>query len=97
MLCKIKEGKRQVWLDWSKRLHEHKEEALVTLQEEDLIRESCLVFNDDYVVYIHETEGDKVKKPFNPDRGLNRLHDAKFKECLEIVARVKDEGYDFRV
>lgn len=110
MLCKVKEGKLQTWLDWCSRLMgEFKEEAAKTLVEEDLIREMCMVFggsscercegygykcNNNYVLYRHETEGDKVKKPFNPDVELNRMHDAKFKECLEIIPRMKGEGYD---
>ena len=88
MLCRIKLGKRQEWLDWCSLLMTvYLEEARETLGEENLINEMCLVFgagDDSFVVYRHETQSGK-KKPANMERELNKKHFDKFHECLEII------------
>ncbi|MCC7356990.1 hypothetical protein IT408_00580 [Candidatus Uhrbacteria bacterium] len=97
MLCKIKPGKRQVWLDWCKEMMEkHYTEASETLVEEDLVRERNFIFgegDDSYVLYLHTPVEGKVKKPFNPTRELNQEHFRKFHECLEKVKPCVP-GYD---
>ena len=89
MLCKLKPGKRQVWLDWCNEIMtRYKDEAALSLVEEDLLREMCVVFGEgdnSFVVYRHQTLPGKVKKPFNPKRELNQEHFKKFHECLEKV------------
>ncbi len=91
-LFKIKEGKKQVWLDWCFKLqNEYAEEARETLKEENLTQEKCLVY-DEYVFYKHTTLDGKEKLPFNPTVQLNLEHDAKMKECLERVMFLNVSG-----
>lgn len=95
-LCKIKKGKRQVWIDWCKELMERKDEATQTIIEEQLIRERCIIFgqgDDSYVFYEHQTVEGKEKLPFNPLKEINITHDKKLKECLEFISKGGD-GYD---
>lgn len=98
-LFKLKEGKKQVWLDWCLELNAQKEEALETLEEENLIQEKCVVY-DNYVFYKHTTVEGKEKLPFNPNNPLNLKHDATMRECLEKVMILNMSGkelpgYDF--
>jgi len=90
MLLKIKQGKLQEWEKWCSKLStEYLESARETIVEENLIRESCRIFQEgdqSYVVYIHETEGDAYSKlPANMSNPLNVEHFRKFHECLEKI------------
>jgi len=96
-LFKIKQGKRQVWLDWCTELMTiHKDEASWTLVEEDLVNEMCLIFgekDDSYVVYRWRTLTGKEKKPANMNIDLNKKHFDKFHECLDQIKPAVD-GYN---
>ena len=98
-LWKVKPGKRQTWEDWCGRvMSEHQKEAIVTLIEEDLIRESCVLFgsgDESYVLYKHTTKEGCEKKPMNLDRELNRIHKQLLSECLEKVELTP--GYALKV
>ena len=96
MIAKIKPGKRQAWLDWCAELEKQKTLALQTLTEEQLVQETCLVF-EDYVLYMHKPQVGKEKLPANQGREINRIHFEKFHECLEVVGRNPETGYDFSV
>ena len=94
-LYRIKEGKRQVWLDWcSEIMASHYDEGAETLQEEDLLREMCIIFGDaeSYCLYIHTPLPGQAKKPAT-ERDLNKKHFEKMDECLERI-RPKVIGYD---
>ncbi|MEK7453141.1 MAG: DUF6176 family protein [Patescibacteria group bacterium] len=95
-LYKIKPGKRDVWLNWCKEVIDHHlHEAIVTLKEEGLVHESCMIFgsgDDSYVLYKHQPAEGKKKKKANFDRELNKKHFEKFYECLEKVEGLID-GY----
>lgn len=96
-LFKIKPGKRQVWLDWCAELMSSaKEEASITLKEEQLLRELCIVFgegDESFVVYHHIPEVGKEKLPANLSRELNVKHFQVFDECL-IPWKPRVLGYD---
>ena len=100
-LWRIKEGKRQVWEDWCREIMgKHQEEGVLSLTEEDLVRERCMVFgegNDSYVLYDHQSLEGKKKKPFNSNRELNLKHNRIFHECLVRVNGETTLGYDLRV
>ncbi len=101
MLCKVKKGKRQLWENWCLELATtHKEESILSLVEEDLIRERCIIFeigDDSYVLYEHQSLEGKEKKPYNPNRELNQKHNRIFHECLERVKETPVIGYDLQV
>ncbi len=89
----IKEGKKDLWIDWCAFLMEHKDEAASTLSEENLIREQCLIVDiegREYVQYLHETIRDTNKLPANLEKTINRLHLAIFAECLHPL---KNTGF----
>lgn len=91
-LWKIRQGKKEQWLEWCNELNERRKEALETLVEENLIREQCVVF-DDYVFYYHESY-DGGKQPMNLDKEINRKHAKMMKDCL-WKPRHGQEGYNF--
>lgn len=99
MLLKIKPGKRDLWLGWCDELMTmHKVESLITLEEECLIQERCLIFGEgdnSYVVYKHLSEIGKNKKTADMSRDLNVKHFKMFHECLEKVKGGMIVGYDF--
>lgn len=99
-LYKIKPGKKNVWLDWCEEVMKHHvAEAIITLREEDLVHESCLIFSNDddsYVLYKHEPLQGQKKKKANFDRQLNKKHFEKFYECLEGPLK-KEDGYTLTV
>lgn len=79
-------------------MEKHHREGVESIIEEDLIHERCLIFgqgDDSYVVYKHQSPEGKVKKPFNPERDLNQIHDKKFHECLERIG-TGVVGYDLK-
>ena len=97
-LYKIRPGKRQVWLDWCNHLTTiHRDEAIETLAEENLLHEMCLVFGegDGFVLYRQETLSGRDRRLANMDRELNRKHFEVFDECL-IPIRPLTEGYDLK-
>ncbi|MDP3964988.1 MAG: DUF6176 family protein, partial [bacterium] len=54
---KIKEGQKQLWLDWYKELQPRKDEVLETLKNETVVSESCFLSEEgDYVYYFVEAE-----------------------------------------
>ena len=101
-LFKIKPGKRKMWVDWCKKLMgEHFQEGIVSIIEEDLVRERCIIFgegDESYVFYEHITLPGKDKKLFNPKRQLNLEHRKMLDECLDYDDRLfGDIGYDFKI
>lgn len=96
MILKIKRGKRKTWVNWCKSvMTKHYAEATETMDEEDLLKEQCIVFDfgkESYLLYIHTTKKGKKKKPANLERALNRKHFKKFHECLKVMKRTED-GY----
>jgi hypothetical protein len=99
MLCKIKPGKTQVWLDWCNEINSnYRDEGLRSIMEENLILEKCTILHtqeDDYVIYEHETRGEDTKKPANMEKEMNVLHFQKFHECLEVINAKNIPGYTF--
>ena len=54
---KIKEGKKQLWLDWCEELKRRKNEVIETLKNETVISEACFLSeNGEEVYYFVETE-----------------------------------------
>ena len=94
-LFKIKEGKTDLWITWCKFVMEkHYEEAVQTIDEEDLVREQCWVLkskNGDYVYYEHEPKPGKVKLPWTREHTLNWLHWYILHACLEKTEVKKEE------
>ena len=56
----------------------------------------CLVF-DEYVVYKHVPEEGKEKLPARNERDINKKHFEMFHECLEVIGRDPEIGYDFKL
>lgn len=53
---KIKEGKKQLWLDWCEELKRRKDEVIETLKNETVVSESCFLSEDgEHVYYFVET------------------------------------------
>lgn len=97
-LWKIKPSKRAAWEEWCKLVMTiHKKEAIETIIEEDLMRESCFIIGDEYVLYVHDTVKGKEKKPANMSRELNKKHFEVLHDCLERVSNVALIGYDLKV
>ena len=97
LILKIKPGKRQKWIDWCNEIMQQKEEAILTLIEEDLVRERCIIFQD-FVFCEYETVEGKDKKPMNSDKEINKKHFKIFHECLEkVVGEPAVVGYDIKV
>lgn len=98
-LYRIKPGKFQIWREWCDALMTlHKEEAAETLDEEDLIQETCFTFgnkDEGFVFYKHKTLPGKEKKPANMERELNKTHFSIFEECLTPV-KPRILGYDIK-
>ena len=95
-LWKVKEGKREEWLEWCKGIMTNYEEAAETLKEEQLIEERCVLFDvgdESYLVYFHQPEEGKQKLPANMEKEINRMHFKKMEECLERCTE-KTEGYN---
>lgn len=102
MLCKIKPGKTQDWLDWCNEINlNHRHEGVLSLKEENLIFEKCTILQTleygDFVIYEHQTKGQEKKMPANMDRELNVKHFKIFHECLEVVKSKNIAGYSLTV
>ncbi len=102
-IFKIKEGKHAAWNKWCVELmKKHYKEGIISIVEEDLMREKCIIVGD-FVFYEHETFPGKKKKPWNPEREINHKHNKIHGECLERVGQIIVEkgkpvpGYDFMV
>ena len=98
-LWKVKEGKREEWLNWCKEIMAQYDEAAETLREEQLIREQCALFDvgdESYLVYLHQPEEEKEKLPANLEKPINQKHFKKMGECLERCTN-RTEGYDVSV
>lgn len=85
----------------------HRDEALVTLVEEDLVQEQCELLgegDESYVLYKHVTVKGKEKKKAT-DRELNHKHFQTMNECLkrvdtsplDVPHSPRVVGYDLRV
>lgn len=82
-LFKLKKGKEQDLLDWGRELSGPlKDEAIITLQEENCTRESSYMFKvgDDYYLIGH-MEGENLQKP--SDRKINQRHRHILEDCIE--------------
>lgn len=98
-LFKIKNGKRQKWLDWCHELEQRHEEVIVTLKEENLLRERCLLFGEgynSYLLYMHTPANEDGKQPANLDKEINVKHFQIYDECLEKIP-FSEVGYDISV
>ncbi|OGZ43841.1 MAG: hypothetical protein A3J55_00180 [Candidatus Ryanbacteria bacterium RIFCSPHIGHO2_02_FULL_45_17b] len=88
-IWKIKSGKLEVWKAWCHELMTTRyEEALITISEENLVHEKCVIFEkegENYVIYTHGTVEGKAKKKANMDHAVNKKHFKIMKECLEYV------------
>lgn len=94
---KLKKDKVDTWKDWSAFLNNHKEEALTTLREENILYEGSLLFqmqNDWYVCLFAYTENGLIKSA-NLDTELNVTHKEKMRECFEEKVGPLSIGYIF--
>lgn len=48
---KLKEGSKQLWLDWCEELKNRKDEVIETLKHEGVLSESCFLSEDERCVY----------------------------------------------
>lgn len=81
-LFRIKEGKKQQWIDWCTYLATHPEDVRHTLVQENSTREACFTYGD-YVVGYAEFHDAPI--PADMDNPLNVDHRRHLKECLEKV------------
>lgn len=93
VLYKIKEGKLDQWNDWYLKLTTiHKEEALKTLEEENITLEAFITFeidNNFYTLGFNITKKGGAKSS-NKENPLNIEHNKNKKECLEFLSRGND-------
>lgn len=96
ILFRIKEGKRDGWYTWCRELSSNlREEAILTLKEEQVLQELTLAFSiedSDYV--IGYMDGDCL--PANMERDINQRHKEMRAECLEYMGDV-EVLYDLQV
>lgn len=85
LLFKLKKGKEGKWLAWCLLLMtDHKEEAIKTLEEENVLFEGGALLELDGKKYVvGMTNGDA--KPTNMNRELNKKHKEVVKDCLEYI------------
>jgi hypothetical protein len=50
---KIKEGKQELWRNWSQELMRRRDEVLKTLEQEGVVSESCFISEDGAYVYYY--------------------------------------------
>jgi hypothetical protein len=78
---KIKEGKRDAWLDWCAYLNTHREEVEATLVQENCVYEAAWLISDRLLVAAN-WDGEKKQV----DTPLNRQHAKVIGDNLEKVA-----------
>jgi L-rhamnose mutarotase len=89
---RIKEGKKQRWLEWCEEDKRRSNEVLETLKNEGMISEACFLSEDEnFVYYFMESDNfDKVFEAFrNSTFLIDKEHEAIQKETLEFVANLK--------
>ena len=88
VLMRVREGKLAMWKAWCTELAGSlREEATVTLAEEKVLEEMCLLFTlngESYVIGFADSEGETL--PANMTREINQKHKAMKQECLEYVS-----------
>ena len=77
---KLKPNKDSALKKWGKELMRRYDEALITLEEENIIMEWCLLLSNDEVVFGVISDG-KIK-PSDQTKDINRQHRATIKDCL---------------
>lgn len=86
LLFKIKEGKKQDWVQWNQNLNAREGEVKDLLEEENVDREfSALVEGkqDDYVIGYFESESGSISSA--EFSGLNKEFQKKIDECLDLI------------
>ena len=89
---RIKPGKLQIWLDWSKELNQRRAEALETLRAEAVFSEACFLSTDKKFVYM-VMEADDLTQAHKAGQTssfpIDASHKAKRMASLEFVERVQ--------
>ena len=83
-IFKLHQDKIEVFRNWAKQVNgELREEAILSLQEENCTREIFQLFkiNDIYYAVAH-MEGDNII-PANVEREINKKHHEVLRECIE--------------
>jgi L-rhamnose mutarotase len=89
---KIKEGKKQKWIEWCEEDKRRSYEVLETLKNEGMISEACFLSEDEnFVYYFMESDNfEKVSEAYrNSTFPIDKEHEAISKETLEFVANLK--------
>lgn len=94
-LFKIKESKKDLWCSWCQELSTSlRDEALSTLEEEQVIQELALgITLPEGEYFIGYMDGECL--PANLDREINQRHQSMKEECLERIGPV-DILYDLK-
>jgi Family of unknown function (DUF6176) len=83
---KVKKGKEKVLLEWGEIIRKEKNEALVSLREENCLEESLRLYKIDGYWYaigvMCAAKGGKLL-PHNQNRKINQEHFRVLEECLE--------------
>jgi hypothetical protein len=88
-IFKIKPGKKDEWQHWCHKIATtHKDEAIDTLKEENIMHEMFVIFSldgEDYTIgFSQESEG-QIAQSTDIDDPLNQKHRDKKHECLEPI------------
>ena len=89
----LKEGNKQVWLDWCEELKQRKDEVIETLKNEGVLSESCFLSEDERCVYFFmEAESfEKAKIAVEQSNfQIDSEHQKKRALCLTKVAQLKE-------
>lgn len=82
---RVKDGKLGQWVDWCLQLRqERRDEALLTLEEEETTDELCAVAWIEGKAYVFGFACGRLL-PANMSRAINREHQRNKQECLELV------------
>ena len=99
-LFKVKPKKLEIWKDWCKQLqNEYNEEAIQTLEEENVICEFFVTYTVDDVSHtlgFALTPDGSEPLDASTERELNHKHKSKKRECLEFIAHVPFSYYLYR-
>ena len=90
---KIKEGKKQLWIDWCEELKRRKDEVIETLKNESVVSEACFLSEDEeYIYYFIETENmEKAKAAFkNSPFKIDPEHREKRIASLDKIGELKE-------
>ncbi len=94
-IFEIDQVKRSLLIEWSEYLKLHKNEVVLTLDEENMLVEGCNVFTENNKEYciIFGLSGKKGLRETNLNREINVRHKEVFKEI--ILRNIKSEQLYF--